>query len=92
VAVTIDEFVEPAAGVVQVSATIHVEREGQKQIVIGEKGSMLKRIGIGARKRIEELLGRQVMLKLWVRVTPDWRDRMEQLADFGLVAGGREDS
>jgi GTP-binding protein Era len=89
VAVTIDEFVEPEGdGVVQVSATVHVERPGQKQIVIGEKGSMLKRIGIRARQRIEELLARQVMLKLWVVVTPGWRDRIEQLVDFGLTAAG----
>jgi GTP-binding protein Era len=86
VAVTIDRFEEPAKGVARIAATIHVERGGQKAIIIGEKGSMLKRVGIAARARIEELLGRQIHLELFVRVTPGWRDKPGLLADFGLGA------
>ena len=88
-AVTVDRFEEPIAGmegVVEIAATIHVERDGQKRIVIGEGGQVLKRVGIAARMRIEELLERQVHLALWVRVTKDWRERPDQLADFGLLA------
>jgi GTP-binding protein Era len=89
-AVTVDRFDEPVAGqrVVEIDATIHVERTGQKRIMIGEGGQLLKRVGITARKRIEELLDRQVHLTLWVRVTKDWRQRPDQLADLGLLADG----
>ncbi|MBM4360834.1 MAG: GTPase Era [Deltaproteobacteria bacterium] len=88
VAVTVDEYVEPSkeGEVTRISATIHVERDGQKRILIGEKGSMLKRIGTEARARIEELIGSQVHLALWVRVTAGWRERTDALADFGLLA------
>jgi GTP-binding protein Era len=90
VAVTIDEYVEPDdSAVVHISATIHVEREGQKRIIIGQRGSVMKQIGIAARKRIEELLGRQVHLELFARVTDNWRERTDQLADFGLMDGAR---
>ena len=87
VAVTIDEFEEPPEGTVRIAATIHVERDGQKRIIIGDKGSMLKRIGTAARKRTEELMGRKVYLELFVRVTEGWRERPGQLADFGLSGG-----
>jgi GTP-binding protein Era len=84
-AVTIDAFVEPPSeGAVGIDATIHVEREGQKAIIIGEHGGMLKRIGTRARQRIEELLGRHVQLELWVRVTENWRERPDLLAEMGL--------
>ncbi len=86
-AVTIDEFLEPVGkAVVRIVATLHVEREGQKRILIGKKGEMMKRVGSAARARIEELLGRQVHLELWVRVSERWRESPELLADFGLVA------
>ncbi len=86
-AVTVDRFEEPlsAKKVVEISATIHVERDGQKRIVIGEGGQVLKRVGTAARMRIEELLDRRVHLELWVRVTKNWRERPDQLADFGLL-------
>ncbi len=88
VAVTIDEYAEPSSDkeVTRISATIHVEREGQKRILIGEKGTMLKRIGTEARERVEELIGGRVHLAIWVRVTAGWRERSESLADFGLLA------
>jgi GTPase len=87
-AVTIERFAdEPGRDLCRIEATIHVEREGQKRILIGQHGSMLKRIGTSARQRIEELLGKQVHLELFVRVTPDWRARPDLLGDFGLLAG-----
>ncbi|WP_125566862.1 GTPase Era [Companilactobacillus insicii] len=62
------------AGKLQVEASIYVERESQKPIIIGRGGSMLKNIGIGARIKIEHLLGEKINLKLWVRVKKNWRD------------------
>ena len=91
VAVTIDEYLEPPdGGVVKISATLHVEREGQKRILIGTKGEMMKRIGTAARARIEGLIGAQVHLQLWVRISEGWRDRPELLLDFGLATARRD--
>jgi GTP-binding protein Era len=87
VAVTVERFEEPPEGKVIIEATIHVERPSHKGILIGEGGSMLKRIGSRARERIEELMGRQVHLTLWVKVTRDWRERPDRLHEFGLVEG-----
>lgn len=83
--VSVDRYVEPRAPglAVQIDATIHVERLGQKKILIGAGGSMLKSIGIAARKRIEELVGEKVVLRLWVRVTPDWRESVARLDELG---------
>lgn len=61
-------------GKLQVEATIYVERDSQKAIVIGKGGSMLKNIGIGSRIKIEHLLGEKINLKLWVKVKKNWRD------------------
>jgi GTP-binding protein Era len=84
VAVAIDRFVEPpGGGMLTIAATIHVERPGQKKILVGHGGQVLKRIGSQARRRIEALTGRQVMLELWVRVTENWRDRPGLLAELG---------
>jgi GTPase len=86
VAVTIDRFVEPiddAKGVVHIDATLSVERTGQKRILIGTGGAMLKEIGTRARMRIQELTGRQVNLKLWVRVAPAWRMSRAKLEELG---------
>ncbi|WP_129044977.1 GTPase Era [Companilactobacillus metriopterae] len=61
-------------GKLQVEATIYVERETQKRIVIGKQASMLKNIGIGSRIKIEHLLGEKINLQLWVKVKKNWRD------------------
>jgi len=84
-AVTVDRYVEPRekGHAVQIDATIHVERPGQKKILIGAAGAMMKRIGIAARERIEELVGERVVLRLWVRVTPDWRESLPRLEELG---------
>lgn len=73
VAVLIDEWKETPR-LTRISATIHVERAGQKTILIGESGRMLKKIGSEARMRIEELLGTKVFLSLFVKVKPKWRE------------------
>jgi len=68
---------------VRINASIIVERDSQKGIVIGKRGALLKEIGTRARKDIETLLGSKVYLELWVKVQKDWRDRSSQLRDYG---------
>jgi len=68
---------------IRVQATIMVERDSQKGIVIGKRGALLKEVGIQARKDIEMLLGSKVYLELWVKVQKDWRNKQTQLRDFG---------
>ena len=67
-------------------ATLHVERESQKGIVIGKGGETLKRIGFSARKDIEFFLGTKVFLELHVRVTSAWSTSRRALAEFGYGA------
>ncbi|XYH94472.1 GTPase Era [Sorangium sp. So ce1128] len=87
-AVQIERYVEPTGGgALHIDATIHVERPGQKKILIGAGAEQLKRIGTEARLRIEELVGRQVNLKLWVRVTPEWRESPQRLEELGYNKG-----
>ncbi|WP_201713530.1 GTPase Era [Rossellomorea arthrocnemi] len=69
---------------IDVIATIIVERDSQKGIVIGKKGSMLKEVGKRSRVDIENLLGSKVYLELWVKVQKDWRNRSSNLRDFGF--------
>ncbi len=73
VAVLIDEW-EEKRDLTRIAATIIVERPGQKAILIGSRGAMLKKIGTGARLEIEEMLGGKVFLSLFVRVQPKWRE------------------
>ncbi|MGG1677452.1 GTPase Era [Neobacillus sp. NRS-1170] len=70
--------------IIHVMATVIVERDSQKGIIIGKKGSMLKEIGKRARADIENLLGSKVFLELWVKVQKDWRNKMSQLRDYGF--------
>ncbi len=58
----------------RIAAAIYCEREGQKRILIGKQGQMLKKIGTAARLRIEEMVGTKVFLELFVKVQPGWRD------------------
>jgi len=83
VGVRIDEFTERGNGMLYIAATIFVERESQKGIVIGEGGKMLKQIGSSARKEIEEMGGRAVFLELRVKVLKDWRNNEEALRRLG---------
>jgi GTP-binding protein Era len=71
-------------GDVYIRATIYVERDSQKGIVIGAKGTLLKKIGALARTDIENLLGSKVYLELWVKVKKDWRNRNNLLKEFGF--------
>ncbi|MTH52464.1 GTPase Era [Bacillus mangrovi] len=71
-------------GSVYVAATVIVERDSQKGIVIGKQGKMLKEVGQRARVDIEALLGSKVFLELWVKVQKDWRNKMNQLRDYGF--------
>ena len=71
------------AGLVRIGATVFVERESQKAIVIGKKGAMLKKIGTDARKAVERLLGTHVFLSIVVKVEPRWSERADALRKLG---------
>ena len=83
-AVVVEEFKErEEKNLVFIKATIQVERESQKGILIGEKGRMLKEIGRRAREEIESLLGTKVFLELWVKVEKNWREDPAALRRLG---------
>ena len=84
VAVDVDEMTTRAKGDIYIRATIYVERDSQKGIVIGHKGAMLKEIGQLARPDIEMMLGGKVYLDLWVKVRKDWRNRDAILKSLGF--------
>ncbi|STD25570.1 GTPase Era [Enterococcus mundtii] len=83
VAVVIDTMKRNENNKIHIQATIIVERDSQKGIIIGKGGKMLKDIGTKARRDIENLLGDKVFLELWVKVQKDWRDKRVYLQDFG---------
>jgi GTPase len=83
IAVEIEEMKTRENDNLYIRATIFVERESQKGIVIGAKGALLKLIGQQARKDIEVLLGNKTYLELWVKVKADWRNRDQLLRQFG---------
>lgn len=82
-AVAVDQMNQRVNGKLQIDATIYVERDGQKGILIGKGGKMLKQIGINSRKQIEDLLGEKVNLRLWVKVQPNWRSDPNFLKRIG---------
>ncbi|WP_458412461.1 GTPase Era [Schinkia sp. CFF1] len=85
IAVVMDSLERREGGnTVYIAATVIVERDSQKGIIIGKQGKMLKEIGRLARIDIEALLGSKVFLELWVKVQKDWRNRQNQLRDFGF--------
>ncbi len=83
IAVQVDEWEERSQNLTYISATIWVEKDSQKAIVIGERGSMLKKVGQAARKEIEEWLGHQAYLELIVKVRPQWRRDDRLLRELG---------
>lgn len=91
VAVRVEEFREDEDPL-YIGATLHVERESQKGIVIGKSGRMIREIGSRARPSIEELVGRQVYLDLWVKVLESWKKRPGALARLGLPQPEEEKS
>ncbi len=76
-AVVVDKWDDANPALARILATIHVERPSHKAIVIGQKASMLKRIGTEARLEIEKLIGRKVYLELFVRVNENWRQKAQ---------------
>ncbi|GHN59835.1 GTP-binding protein Era [Lactobacillus delbrueckii] len=82
-AVWVDQMNQRINGKLQIDATIFVEKDGQRRIIIGQRGSMIKQIGMRSRKEIENLLGEKVNLKLWVKVRRDWRQDPAFLKSIG---------
>lgn len=87
-AVEIETFDEGQGKRTRISATIHVERDGQRKILIGEGGQRLKEVGTAARVEIERLLGKKVHLALWVKVTPGWTESAGRVREFGYGSSG----
>lgn len=85
IGVNVERMVQEAEDRVHIEATIYVERDSQKGIVIGKGGKKLKVIGQRARKDIEHLLGSKVYLDLWVKVQKDWRNKSNFIKQMGYV-------
>lgn len=81
VAVLVDKW-EEGENITRISATIYVERNGQKSIIVGAGGAMIKKIGTAARYEIEKFFDRKVFLELFVKVKPDWRNQPEFLNEL----------
>ncbi len=86
VAVSIDQYDERKNGSVHIAATIYVERESQKGIMIGSGGQMLKQIGADARHEIQRLVESKVFLELWVKVRKNWREDERELRKLGYTS------
>jgi len=89
VAVAIEQWDERQSGAVHIGATVYVERDTQKAILIGRGGEMLKKIGAAARREIERLVESKVFLELWVKVRKDWRARDNDLRELGYLDSER---
>ena len=91
IAVLIDRW-EDTPQITRIYSTIFVERDGQKRILIGAKGSMLTRIGALAREEMEKILGRKIYLSLFIKVQPDWREKAAFLnaIDWRTMTGADE--
>ncbi len=86
VAVVVERFDE-SGPVPHIEVAVHVAREAHKKILVGAQGRMMKSIGTAARARVEQMLGKKVHLRLWVRATPDWMDDPAKLRELGYGAG-----
>ena len=84
-AVTVEAWTETESRI-EIEATLHVERDSQKAIIIGKAGQMLKKIGTEARIELEHMLGTRVHLALFVRVEPNWRKDPRALRKLGYEA------
>lgn len=85
VAVVVEEWKERSGGKLYISATVYVEKESQKGILIGEGGKMLKAISTAARREIELMTGQPVFLEIWVKVSKNWRKKEHELRRLGYV-------
>ena len=83
VAVKVAEWKEREDGLISINCNIYVERNGQKAIIIGKRGAMLKAIGSAARLEIEKLLNTKVFLEIWVKVKKNWRNDIRFLKELG---------
>jgi GTPase len=84
-AVLVEQMEDTDSGVLRVAATIYVERDSQKGIIIGKRGNRLKQIGQAARQEIERRLNARVYLALWVKVRKDWSENEQLIRDMGYV-------
>ena len=84
-AVLVEQLEDTDSGVLRVEATIYVERDSQKGIIIGKRGNRLKQIGQAARQEIERRLNTRVFLALWVKVRKDWSENEQLIRDMGYV-------
>ncbi|MEG1500297.1 MAG: KH domain-containing protein, partial [Clostridia bacterium] len=82
IAVVVSKF-EEKEDIFEIEVEIFCEKDSHKNIIIGKNGSMAKEIGISARKDMEQLLGKKVMLQIWVRTKKNWRDNPSVLNDIG---------
>lgn len=85
IGVNVDRMIKEDEDRVRIEATIYVERDSQKGIVIGKSGKKLKEVGKRARRDIEMLLGSKVYLELWVKVQRDWRNKVNFIRQIGYV-------
>jgi len=83
--IVVEEWKERESGLLYIGAKVYLEKETHKRIVIGHKGSMLKRIGQAARVELEQFLDCRVYLDLWVKVRPKWRQRTTELRHLGYT-------
>ncbi len=86
VGVLCDEFERPKRDLLRLHATVYVEREGQKGIIVGKGGEMIKRIGVEARRDLEHMFGCRIFLGLDVKVKPNWRESAREIRRFGYAA------
>ena len=80
-AVVVDRF-EETPKILRIHATLNVERDSQKKILIGHKGEMLKKVGTEARKELEKLLGTKIFLEMFVKVVPGWRENLTKVREL----------
>lgn len=85
IGVNVDRMIKESEDRVRIEATIYVERDSQKGIIIGKGGKKLKEVGKRARRDIEMLLGSKVYLELWVKVQKDWRNKVNFIRQIGYI-------
>jgi GTPase len=84
-AVMVEQMADTDSGLLRVEATVYVERDSQKGILIGKRGTRLRQIGQAARQEIERRLNTRVYLALWVKVRKDWSENEQLIRDMGYV-------